>query len=205
VTDELAGKQPANSYSVARVQRELSARSRIGALAVHRVAIDSTSNRNSTFALDGRVGIGEAWTVDWWGAKTVTPNRTGDDLGYSVRTGYTTAKYNHNLRIVQVGPDLNPEVGFLNRTGGYRLYDVLFTRFVRRPQWAWFKHWNLLRPRRILSERPNSYRHDRSRAREWNAHRARRERLSRRAQRAVRDFSRRHHTQRVVRLRDARF
>ena len=142
VTDELAGKQPSNSYSVARVQRELSARSRVGALAVHRMAVDSTNNRNSTFAVDGRVGVGEAWTVDWWGAKTVTPNRSGDDLGYSVRGGYTTAKYNHNLRIVQVGPDLNPEVGFLNRTGGYRLYDVLFTRFVRRPEWTWFKHWN---------------------------------------------------------------
>jgi len=142
VTDELAGKQPSNSYSVVRVQRELSARSRIGALAVHRVAVDSTNNRNSTFALDGRVGVGEAWTLDWWGAKTATPNRTGDDLGYSVRGGYTNANYIHSIRFVQVGPDLNPEVGFLNRTGGYRLYDVSFQRLVRRDDWPWFKQWN---------------------------------------------------------------
>jgi hypothetical protein len=142
VTDGLSGKQPANSYTVARVQRELPGRSRIGVLAVQRVAIDSSENRNGTFAVDGRVGFGEALTIDWWGAKTSTPGRTGDDLGYSVRGGYTTADYTNSVRVVQVGPDLNPEVGFLNRTGGYRLYDVSFMRLVRRAEWPRFKQWN---------------------------------------------------------------
>jgi len=142
VTEGLAGSQPANSYSVARVVRELSSRSRIGALAVQRVAVDSTGDRNGTYAVDGRIGMGEAWTIDWWGAKTTTPNRTGDDLGYSMRAAYATADWANNARIVQVGPDLNPEVGFLNRTGGYRFYDATLMRFVRNPRWPWFKQWN---------------------------------------------------------------
>ena len=142
VTEGLEGSQPANSYSVARVVRELSSRSRIGALAVQRVAVDSTGDRNATYAVDGRIGMGEAWTIDWWGAKTNTPSLTGDDFGYSMRAAYATADWANNARIVQVGPALNPEVGFLNRTGGYRFYDLTLMRFVRNPRWPRFKQWN---------------------------------------------------------------
>jgi hypothetical protein len=134
--------QPANSYTVARVVRELSSRSRLGALAVARIATDSAANRNETYAFDGRVGLGDDWTIDWWGAKTRTPGRTGDDLGYSVRTAYVTGQWNNNARIVQAGADLNPEVGFLNRTGGYRLYDATIMRLIRFPRIAWLKQWN---------------------------------------------------------------
>ena len=142
VTDGLSGGQPANSYTVARVVREISTRSRIGAIAVQRVAVDSTGNRNGTYGIDGRIGLSEAWTVDWWGAKTSTPNLTGDDLGYSARAGYSTGDWNNSWRYVQVGPALNPEVGFLNRTGGYRFYDMTLMRYVRNASWPWFKQWN---------------------------------------------------------------
>jgi hypothetical protein len=142
VTDGEAGIQPANSYTVARVVRELTSRSRVGALAVQRLAVDSTSNRNGTYALDGRVGLGEAWTLDWWGAKTATPRRTGDDYGYSVRGTYQTGDWNNTLRVISVGPDFNPEVGFLSRGGGYRYYEIAFMHFVRKPEWKWLKDWN---------------------------------------------------------------
>jgi hypothetical protein len=142
VTEGLAGRQPANSFSVARVVRELSRRSRVGVIAVHRAAIDSAWNRNSTFAVDGRVGVGEKWTMDWWGAKTVTPGRAGDDLGYSARAVYQTGDWNHNARVLQAGSNLNPEVGFLNRTGGYRFYDMTLMRLVRFPELKWLKQWN---------------------------------------------------------------
>jgi hypothetical protein len=144
VTDESAGlgAQPAKSYSVVRAVRELPSRSRIGVLAVERMATKSSADRNGTFALDGRVGAGDAWTFDWWGAKTSTPNRSGDDLGYSVRGAFQTADWNNNARIVSVGSNLNPEVGFLNRTGGYRFYEIAAMRFVRKPEWKWLKDWN---------------------------------------------------------------
>jgi hypothetical protein len=146
VTEEQAGsapgQQPANSYSVVRAVRELPSRSRIGVLAVERMATKSSSDRNGTFALDGRVGAGDAWTFDWWGAKTSTPNRRGDDLGYSVRGAFQSADWNNNARIVSVGSNLNPEVGFLNRTGGYRYYEIAAMRFVRKPEWKWLKDWN---------------------------------------------------------------
>jgi len=142
VTEEQADRQPGNSYSVVRAVRELPSRSRIGVLAVERLATKNTADRNGTYAIDGRVGAGDAWTLDWWGAKTSTPTRTGDDLGYSVRGAYATADWNNNLRVVSVGSNLNPEVGFLNRTGGYRYYEVQAMRFVRKAEWKWLKDWD---------------------------------------------------------------
>jgi hypothetical protein len=142
-----AGAQPGNSYSVLRAVRELSTRSRIGAIAVQRLATSNARDRNGTYGADGRVGIGDAWTFDWWGAKTATPStsprsRGRDDAGYSVRAGYQTANWLNGLRIVQVGRDFDPQVGFLDRRGGYRFYEVAAQRFVRKPEWRWLKDWN---------------------------------------------------------------
>lgn len=141
-TDDAPGVQPGQSYSVGRVSRELSARSRVGAIAVQRLNTDSSADVNRTYGLDGRVGLGDAWTIDWWGAKTETPTLPGDEYGYSVRAGYQTAAWNNAVRYVQVGEDFNPEVGFLNRSGGYRFYDISFMRTVRKREWAWLKQWN---------------------------------------------------------------
>jgi hypothetical protein len=127
---------------VIRAVRELPSRSRVGVLAVQRFATGDSHDRNGTYAVDGRVGLGDAWTVDWWGAKTETPRLGSDDKGYSVRAAYSTADWNNNARVLQVGRDLNPEVGFLNRTGGYRFYEMAFMRFVRKPEWTWLKDWN---------------------------------------------------------------
>ena len=142
VTDRVTGVQPTNSYSVARVTRELPNHSRLGVIGINRVAIDSTASRNGTYALDGRLGLGEAVTIDGWGAKTATPNRNGDDFGYSLRAAYQTADWNHSARIVQVGPDFNPEVGFLTRAGGFRYYELMVQRFVRKRELKWLKDWN---------------------------------------------------------------
>jgi hypothetical protein len=120
--DQEDGAQPANSYSVARVTRELPGRSRLGALFVQRLAVDSTADHNRTYALDGRVGLGEAWTFDWWGALTETPALTGRDQAFSLRLGHQTSRWNNSIRFVQVGEDFNPEVGFLSRSG-YRFYE----------------------------------------------------------------------------------
>jgi hypothetical protein len=132
---------PPMSYSVARVARELGARSRVGVIAVQRMATDDAGDRNRTYGADARWGIGDAWTVDAWGAKTETPGLHGNDVGYSARVDYTTASWGNSARFVQLGEDFNPEVGFLNRFGGYRLYDVNFMWKYRRPEWAWFKEW----------------------------------------------------------------
>ena len=140
--DASSGTSPGQSYSVVRAVREVSRRSRVGFIGIQRMQQGDADDYNRTLGADGRIGIGDDWTIDWWGAKTQTPQRTGDDLGYSARAAYQTRDWNNALRYVQVGEDFNPEVGFLNRTGGYRFYDVSFMRFWRKPEWKWFRQSN---------------------------------------------------------------
>jgi hypothetical protein len=141
VTDESV-TQPSNSYTVARVTRELGPRSRVGIIGVQRISVDSTANRNGTYGADARLGVGDAWTFDGWAAATQTPARLGDDFGFSGRANYATSDWNHTARVVRVGPDFNPEVGFLNRTGGYNYYELLLQRYVRNADLKWLKDWN---------------------------------------------------------------
>jgi hypothetical protein len=134
--------QPSNSYSVARVTRELGTRSRVGLIGVHRIALDSANNRNGTYGVDARIGAGEKWTFDGWGARTATPSKQGDDFGFSGRANFSTSSWNHTARIVRVGQAFNPEVGFLNRAGGYEYYELMLMRLVRKAELTWLKQWN---------------------------------------------------------------
>jgi hypothetical protein len=142
VTDDVAGVQPTTSYSVARLSRELSARSRVGVLAVQRQATSDSRDRNRTYGVDGRIGAGDDWTFDLWGAKTETPDRTGHDFGWSGRAGFQTERWDNSVRVIQVGEDFNPELGFINRTGGFRYYEAAVMRKVRNSKLKWLKEWN---------------------------------------------------------------
>ena len=142
ITDAADASTSGQSFTVGRATRELSTRSRIGAMVVQRMATDSAADVNRTYAVDGRWGFGQRWTSDFWAARTTTPGLTHDANALSARIAYQTNVWNHNARIAQVGDDFNPEVGFMSRPGGYRAYDVSLMRLVREPQWDWFKQWN---------------------------------------------------------------
>jgi uncharacterized protein DUF5916 len=123
-------------YSVVRVGRELATRSRIGLIGVQRVARNNPG-WNRIFGVDGRIGMGDAWTVDWWGAFQPGP----DDAAYSARLGYETQRWSNVARYIQVGSEFDPQVGFLNRTGGYRYYEAGLMWKQRFPGIAWLKEW----------------------------------------------------------------
>jgi hypothetical protein len=130
-TEQEAGIQPANSYSVSRAVKEWG-RSRIGVLAVHRVATRDGRDRNTTLAADGRLAFSDPVTLDWWVAQTNTPGRSGRDGAFSGRLGFKNSHWDNGLRFAQVGEDFNPEVGFLSRSG-YRYYEpsVFYTTPVK--------------------------------------------------------------------------
>src|SRR5437867_1102826 len=118
-----ATTQGAMSYSVLRLQHELAARSRIGVIAIQRMATAKSGDWSRVTGVDGRIGIHDAWTMDWWGAASATPGRDRDASAYSARLAYQTGSWNNLARIIQVGRDFDPEVGFLNRPDGYRFYE----------------------------------------------------------------------------------
>ena len=137
-----AATQPAMSYSVLRLQRELAARSRIGVIAVQRMGTTQDSSWNRVAALDGRIGIHDALTIDWWGAASARPGSDGDARAYSARLGYQTGSWNNLARIIQVGRDFDPEVGFLNRRGGYRFFEGTAMWIKRYPNSTFVKEWH---------------------------------------------------------------
>ncbi len=142
LTEDVPGVQGAQSFSVARAIREVGRRSRVGVIGVQRIATGDADDLNRTYGVDGRVGLGDAWTMDWWGSKTETPGRAGDDLAWSARAAYLTRNWSNSARFMQVGADYNPEVGFLNRTAGYRFTELSLMRLVRRDSWTRVRQWN---------------------------------------------------------------
>ena len=143
-TEKVGDVQPANSFSVARVTREFGRRSRVGLLAIQRIATDSGADHNRTYAIDGRLGLDDQWTFDWWAAKTETPRLSGRDGAVTGRIAWQTRQWNNSLRFSQVGEAFNPEVGFLSRAG-YRNYDLSIFRTVevKHKLWHyWQPHFN---------------------------------------------------------------
>ena len=139
-TDSRAGVQEGMSYSVVRVGRELATRSRVGVIAVQRLATADAGDWNRVYGIDGRVGIRDAWTIDWWGAGSSDPG-AGSAAAYSARLGYETQRWNNTARFIQVDSEFNPEVGFLNRRGGYRYYEAGLMWKQRFPSVPWLKEW----------------------------------------------------------------
>ncbi len=128
-------------YSVARVSHELATRSRIGVIAIQRMATGNTEDWNRVYGVDGRIGIRDPWTIDWWGAASALPGPDGDATAYSARVGYETQHWSNGARFIQVGSDFDPQVGFLNRGGGYRYYEAGVMWKKRVPSVPWIKEW----------------------------------------------------------------
>src|SRR5689334_11642902 len=139
---ERANTQEAMSYSVFRLQRELAARSRIGVIGIQRMGTSQTSDWNRVAAIDGRIGIRDPWTIDWWGAASATPGGDRDAGAYSARVSYETGSWSNLARYIQVGSGFDPEVGFLNRGGGYRFYETTIMWKKRLSNSTWLKDWH---------------------------------------------------------------
>jgi hypothetical protein len=129
------GVAPGNAYTVARVSQELPNRSSVGALVVARdgdgsFLVDEDDDKNRTYAVDGRWGIGDNLSLETWIAKTETPGRSGKDSAFAVKSNYNSGTWSSRLNYTEVGADFNPEVGFLARRD-YRRGEVFAMRRIR--------------------------------------------------------------------------
>src|SRR5947199_49201 len=75
-------------------------------------------------------------------AASAAPGPDGDAAAYSARLGYETGSWSNLARIIQVGRDFDPQVGFLNRGGGYRFYEGTVMWKKRFPGVPWLKDWH---------------------------------------------------------------
>ena len=125
-TEALDGISPASNFTVARMRRDLPNRSSIGGLFVNRQATGPQSlstDHNRTYAVDGRLGIGENGIVQGFVGRTQTPGRTGRDHALNLSATYNSEVWRVVSGYQENGEDFNPEVGFVRRTG-FRKYDA---------------------------------------------------------------------------------
>ena len=128
-TDGAGGVQPDNAYSVARVARELPNRSRVGALFIDRNG-EASGDYNRTYAVDGRVAIGEPITLTSFVALTETPGLPGNEHAYDANAAWSSRAWEASVGIREIGENFNPEVGFVPRDGN-RSYSGRLQRFIR--------------------------------------------------------------------------
>ena len=128
-SEGVAGLAPENQYSVARINQEFRNRSSLGFLIVDRSG-DGSNDQNQTYAIDGRLGVGENLLLSAWASKTETPGLTGNDDAFSVNASYNDADWSGDFGYTEVGGDFNPEVGFLARSG-YRKVSARLLRRIR--------------------------------------------------------------------------
>jgi hypothetical protein len=138
---EDVGRVAANNFGAVRVARDLPNRSSVGGIMVSRVATGSLAghdNWNRTWGVDGKWGIGEAWTLTGFAARTETPGATDRERAFSSAVQYQTRKRRTFYEYTEVGADFNPEVGFLERSDGFR---QLFTGWYENVRTPWLsKH-----------------------------------------------------------------
>ena len=134
-TDAVGGVSPGNNFTVARVYRDLPNSSQIGGLFVNRQAtgdLAGTDDYNRTYAVDGRVGLGQNGQIAGFVARTSTPGLDGDDHAYNAAWDYNSQTWRFTLGYVEVADNFNPEVGFLRRRG-FRNIDSGFS-YITRPK-----------------------------------------------------------------------
>ncbi|MBI1898528.1 MAG: carbohydrate binding family 9 domain-containing protein, partial [Acidobacteria bacterium] len=128
-TREVGGVTPANSFSVARVSRELRNRSSVGFIGVNRQSLSRSDTRgafNRGMGVDAAVGMGRYANWFSYAAKTQTPGLRGSDHSYASLFEYDDEHHRIDAAFNEVGRNFNPEVGFLRRAGyrkpsfGYR-------------------------------------------------------------------------------------
>jgi hypothetical protein len=101
-TEGVTGIAPQNRYAVARVNQELPNRSAIGAMFVGRNGdgshlVPDDDDHNYSYAIDGRMGIGDDIMLSGWLAKTDTPGLTGKDHAFGVEAEYSSTEWSSSI------------------------------------------------------------------------------------------------------------
>ena len=136
-----ASGAPANNFTVARVRQDFVNRSNVGAMIVSRSAtgnLAGTGDYNRSYAVDGRLGLGQTGTVSGFAAETETPGIKADTHAYAGLASYDSERYRFSGGFTEVGPNFNPELGFYSRRGYRRLDGRIRTAF--RPDNSWGIH-----------------------------------------------------------------
>ena len=133
------GAIPNQNYAVAVLQRQVFARSNITASFINRESfnLDYTSHDSSFTDYNRDLGLeynlysaNNLWSGKFLLHKSFSPNLSGDDLFHAASLEYDTKKFSAEWAHDYVGENYNAEVGFIPRTGYFRISpDFRYTFF----------------------------------------------------------------------------
>jgi uncharacterized protein DUF5916/cellulose/xylan binding protein with CBM9 domain len=127
------GRTPANNWTAVRVNSELPNRSRIGAIFTNRTSTGSSARPDDwgrTFGVDGKWGISRPLTFSGFAAKTEAPGTLTRQYAFDALIDYNTSLRRDYIEYTEVSQGFHPDLGFLQRVGGYRELSA-----------QWNEHW----------------------------------------------------------------
>lgn len=148
-TDEVSELNVAkNNFSIARINHQFKKRSYIGGVFINKEALgENQTHFNRTYALDGRLGLGNKAQFFAYAAGTSSPGDRKAEHSYKMQYTYEWNKLNITAGYSELGSGFNPEVGFLIRNS------------FRKPEATILYHWRMNGKFGLLELRPHiSYR-----------------------------------------------
>jgi len=107
---------PRTNFAVARVKRDILARSSVGGMYLAKTPADSGGS-NQVAAVDASLSAGESFNVMGFAARSWTPGLSGASHAVSVDAALNTDRWGWGATFADIGEDFNAEMGFLQRTG----------------------------------------------------------------------------------------
>ena len=120
----------ATNFTVIRIKRDILRRSRIGAIFTGRSVSTMGSGSNEVYGLDAAFSFFDNVNFNGYYAQSRTSGLSDDHTSYQAAFNYTGDLYSFQLDHLLVGPDFNPEVGFMRRADFRRT----FTSFDFKPR-----------------------------------------------------------------------
>ena len=141
-----------NNFTVARVNHEFRGRTALGAAFISRTGLETDEDYNRTFALDGKLGLGNKARMSGFYARSSDPEDPDDAHAFKFQTDYQWNNWVMRAAYTEVGEGFNPEVGFLLRSS-FRKPEALVLHHMRpkkknarileyRPHISYRGYWN---------------------------------------------------------------
>ena len=105
--------QPAANHGVVRVKRDLGSSSYLGGMIVDRRDGDGS---NTAGGLDASFWPADTVNLQAFAARTWTDGRSGDSGAWRVSGDYSGDRFGLSAQHLVIGPDADPQVGFVTRT-----------------------------------------------------------------------------------------
>ncbi len=110
------GLNPSANYSVVRVKRSLFGDSYIGFIAIDKESGNVLDRYNRTGGVDTRLVFFKNLVLHGYATKTGSPGIHSGNTDFGGDIAYKTNWLDFNARHNKIGPNFNPEVGFIERT-----------------------------------------------------------------------------------------